>query len=444
MRDKVLRFIEDNRLLEKDDKVIVAVSGGADSVSLLHLIISIKELYHLSVFAYHFNHMIRGEEADRDERFVRALCKKWDVPLYEAKADVPHLAARYGESLELCGRRLRYESTPKLAGAKIATAHNRNDNTETVLMNLVRGSGIAGLGGIPIQRDNIIRPLLNCSRDEIEAYCAENGLDYVTDSTNLSDEYTRNRLRLKILPLLREMNPSLDEGVQRMASVMRDADDYLNKIAKKELYKHRTDYGYRCEKLLALDKAVLSYAVKNVVEEAEAPVDSLHIGLIIDAMRTGGAVDLGRGWRAVCAQGVLRITDGGETSDGGFCVPIGEYFPRRYSMAWLRTTAVAGESGKIHKKFLQYCIPCAIITDETFVRHRRAGDTFTDARRGVTKTVKKLMNELQIPREKRDSLLLIADGSTVLWIQGIGTAKQAQIPEAFEGDVYVMDESIKE
>ena len=438
MRDKVLRFIEENRLLETGDKVIVAVSGGADSVSLLHLFISVKELYHLSVFAYHFNHMIRGEEADRDERFVRELCQKWNVPLYEAKADVPYHAARSGESVELCGRRLRYEAMPKLPGAKIATAHHLNDNTETVLMNLVRGSGIAGLGGIPVQRDNIIRPLLSCSRKEIEAYCAENGLEYVTDSTNLSDEYTRNKLRLNVLPLLREMNPSLDEGVQRMASVMRDADDYLNKISNRELKKSRTDYGYSCEKLLALDKAVLSYAVKNVVEEAEAPVDSLHIGLIIDAMRTGGSVDLGRGYRAVCAQGILRITDGGETADSDFCVPIDEYFPRRFSTDWLRTTEVADKNGKIHKKFLQYCIPCDIITDDTVVRHRRAGDTFTDPRRGVTKPLRKLMNELQIPREKRDSLLVAAQGSTVLWIEGVGTSKQAQIPDDYVGEAYVI------
>ena len=439
MRDKVLRFIEENRLIEKGDKVIVAVSGGADSVSLLHLIISIKELYNLSVSAYHFNHMIRGEEADRDQRFVRALCEKWDVPLYEAKADVPYLAARDGESVELCGRRLRYEAMPKLDGAKIATAHNLNDNAETVLMNLVRGSGIAGLGGIPVQRDNIIRPLLSCSRVEIEAYCAENGLEYVTDSTNLSDEYTRNKLRLNVLPLLRGMNPALDEGVLRMASVMRDADAYLDKVAEEALSECRTEYGYSCEKLLALDKAVLNYAVKKVAEEAEAPVDSLHIALIIDAMRTGGAVDLGCGYRAECAQGILRITDGGEIGDSDFCVPISEYFQRRYSMDRLRATAAADESEKIHKKFLQNCIPCDIITDDTVVRHRRAGDTFTDPRRGVTKTLKKLFNELQIPREKRDTLLVAARGGTVLWIAGIGTAKQAQLPDDYDGEVYYFE-----
>lgn len=440
MRDKVLRFIREHDLLHKGDSVLVALSGGADSVSLLHVLLSIKDQYDLNIRAAHFNHMIRGEEADRDERFCRDLCEAWDVPFYCDKADIPHHAALSGESLELCGRRMRYDSlqayAEDLGGAKIATAHNRSDNTETVLMNLLRGSGIAGLCGIPPVRGSIIRPLLSCSREEIEAYCAENGLDYVTDSTNLDDEYTRNKLRLNILPLLREMNPSLDEGVERMASVMRDADGYLDKISSEELKRCKTKYGYSCEELLKLDKAVLTYAVKNVVEEAEAPLDSLHIGLMIDAMRSGGSVDLGKGHRAVCAQGILRITDGGAVDDGDFCVPIDTYFPRRCGMDRLRTANVADKDVKINKKFLQYCIPCDIITDDTVVRHRRAGDVFTDPRRGVTKTLKKLFNELKIPREERDSLIVIADGSTVLWIQGIGTSKQAQISDDYDGDVY--------
>ena len=441
MRDKVLSFIREHDLLHKGDSVIVALSGGADSVSLLHVLLSIRELYDLNISAAHFNHMIRGEEADRDERFCCELCGRLGVTLHTAREDVPAIAAMSGESLELCGRRLRYEALERaageLGGAKIATAHNLSDNTETVLMNLVRGSGIAGLSGIPPVRGNIIRPLLSCSREEIEAYCAENGLSYVTDSTNLDDEYTRNKLRLNILPLLREMNPSLDEGVQRMASVMRDADGYLDKISIEKLKRCKTEYGYICAELLKLDKAVLTYAVKNVVEEAEAPLDSLHIGLIIDAMRTGGSVDLGKGRRAVCAQGTLRITGGEAADDSGFCVPIGD-FCARVSMDELLASHGAGDSKKINKKFLLNCIPCDIITDDTAVRHRRAGDTFTDPRRGVTKTLKKLFNELKIPREKRDNLIVIADGSTVLWIQGTGTSKQAQIPEGYDGDVFVV------
>ena len=442
MRDKILRLIDQYRLLENGDQVIAAVSGGADSVALLHILVSIKEKFDLKVTALHFHHMIRGEEADRDERFVRELCQRLGVPYRMGKADVPAIAARTGESLEECGRRLRYaclnDYADDLGGAKIATAHHRNDNTETVLMNLVRGAGIAGLGGIPVQRDSIIRPLLNCSRQEIEAYCAENDLSYVTDSTNLDDSYTRNRLRLNILPQLRELNPSLDEAILRTANVMQDADAYLNKISKKELKQCKTDYGCRCDQLLALDKAVLSYAVKNLLEEAHAPVDSLHIRLIIEAMRDGGSVDLGAGFRAVCAQGILRITDGGVQNED-FCIPFAEYC-RIADVKRLDHAQITDKNGKIHKKFLNHCIPCAIISDDTVVRCRRARDTFTDARRGVTKTLKKLLNEMKIPRELRDHLIVIAQGSTVLWLQGVGTSKQAQIGCDDADEVYLIEE----
>lgn len=441
MRDKVLRRIEADRLLEQGDTVIVALSGGADSTALLHLLISIKELYHLTVYAAHFNHRIRGAEADRDERFCRELCDRLGVELFTAGADVPAIADEAGESLELCGRKLRYrffdELTGRIPGAKIATAHHRSDNTETVLMNLIRGTGLAGMAGIPVKRPpNLIRPLLSCSRAEIEAYCRENVLEYVTDSTNLDDAYTRNRLRLKILPAMRELNPSLDESILRMSALVREADEYLDKISKEELKKSRNAYGYRCPELLKLDRVILTFAVKNVVEEAGAPVDSQHIALIIDAMRAGGSVDLGGGYRAVCAQGVLRIIDGGAAADSDFCVPVGVYCTRRFTAEECRSLCSADNHENIHKLFLQNCIPCGIITDDTVVRHRRAGDTFTDPRRGLTKTLKKLLNELKIPREKRDSLIVVAHGSTVLWIEGIGTSKQARIPENYNGEVY--------
>jgi len=440
MIDRVRRFIEENRLIENGDRVIVALSGGADSVALLHIFHSYKEKYNLYLTALHYHHGIRGEEADRDEQFCRALCEEWSIPFSCAKADVPSIAAHTGESLELCGRRLRYEALEHyagdLGGAKIATAHHRGDNTETVLMNLVRGSGVGGLCGIPVRRGDIIRPLLCVSRDEIEAYCRENDLSYVTDSTNLSGAYTRNRLRLNVLPALREMNPALDASVARMTAVMRDADDYLKKVSLEALAQCRTDYGYSCADLLKLDRAVLHYAILQVLEDADAPVDCRHVELIAEAMTDGGCADLGRGYRADCSQGILRITDGGEAADTDFCLPFREACGSLLTAERLETAALADENGKIHRKFLQNCIPCGIITDDTAVRHRRAGDTFTDPRRGVTKSLKKLFNEMKIPREKRDGILLIANGSTVLWLGCVGASKQAQVDPAVHREVY--------
>lgn len=450
MNDKVRRFIGENSLLRGGDKVIVALSGGADSVSLLHVLYSDKEKYNIEIYAAHFNHGIRGAEADRDEGFCRELCKALDIPFYCGRADVPSFAAQTGESEELCGRRLRYEFlqglAEKLGGAKIATAHNLNDNAETVLWNLTRGSGIGGLCGIPAKRDDIIRPLLCCSRAEIESYCRDKGIDYVTDSTNLSDAYTRNRLRHQVLPVLTELNTNAVENIARTSQLMREADAYLNKISTEELNKAKNKYGWDCKRLLECEPAVLKYAIKNLLSRSGAPVDSRHIGLVIEAMRDSGAAELGGGFTAVCAQGTLRIIRGAEAE--ALCEPAEDYIKKHGILIRVRDGEISCPDGsgadmikddsKIHNLLLKDGIRCDIITSDTMARGRRAGDVFTDPRRGVTKTLKKLMNELKIPRELRDGLTVIANGSTVLWLEGCGVSAQAKADPTLDGDIILI------
>lgn len=439
MKDKFLGFIAENQLLENGDRVIVALSGGADSVTLLHLLNSVKELYNLKLYAAHFNHLIRGEEARRDADFVSAMCEEWGITLFYEQADVPAIAEKTGESEELCGRRLRYAFFERLCeeyGAKVATAHTLSDNTETVLMNLMRGAGVSGLKGIPVRRYSIIRPLLCFDRAQIERYCDEHHLRYVTDSTNLCPMYTRNKVRLEAIPVLKELNPSLDSSVERTAHLMRDVDTYLNNISEKELKSCETAYGYSCEKLLALDKAVLSYALKHILDEEEAPYEFCHIELLKQALGCGGSVDLGRGYRAVCAQGILRITQTDERNTDDFCLPFPSDRAVLYDIEEL-TEKFENSDEKIHKLFLNDCIRCDIITENTVIRHRRAGDTFTDPRRGVTKTLKKLFNELKIPRERRDTVLVIADGSRALFLgEGIGPSKEALVNPERDKKIY--------
>ena len=446
MTEKVRRFIEENGLLHKGERVVVALSGGADSVCLLNILISLREIIGVDIFAAHFNHCIRGEEADRDEAFAKAVCYDKSISLMLDKVDVPAEAARTGESVELCGRRLRYDFLERCAavidGAKIATAHHRGDNAETVLWNLTRGAGIDGLSGIPAKRGDIIRPLLCCSREEIEAYCAENGLTYVTDSTNLSDEYTRNKLRHQVMPVLRELNDGAEENIARTASLMREADDYLNNISIKELNNTETEYGHSCEKLLKLDSIVLKYAVKNLLEQANAPIDSRHIDLVIEAMRSGGAVQLGKGFTASCAQGTLRIVSDDRSRED--LPTLSEFLEKYGTKISIRDgkpiipDELSEYGSKIHNLLLHDGIPCDIITQDTVLRRRLAGDTFTDAKRGVTKTLKKLMNEQKIPREDRDDYLVIANGSTVLWMQGCGTSAQAKADFTRDGDIILL------
>lgn len=433
MNKRVTAFIEENRLLNNGDTVIAAVSGGMDSVTLLHILYSIKELFSLKLHAAHLNHGIRGEEADRDEAFVRELCESMGIPLHVRRADIPAIAAECGKSEELCGREARYAFFDELSdrfGAKIATAHNRDDNAETVLWNLVRGSGLGGLCGIPVVRGSIIRPLLCCSRTEIEAYQRAYDLRYVTDSTNLEALYTRNKIRLEVMPLLRQLNENADGNIVRMAQIAHKVDAYLGEISEKELKSCKVDGGYDCQKLLQLDDAVRGYALRRIADDAGASMDYAHVALVTEAMADGGAVELGSGYTAVCAQGILRIVCGGDRQPAVDSVPLKAY--HRTVRLQIRDGRIFRDGigiprQKVNNLFVNNLIPCDIITDDTMVRTRREGDAFSDSRRGVTKSIKKLFNELKIPREKRDSVLLAANGSRVIWIDGVGCAERVDL-----------------
>ncbi len=446
MNKKITAFIEENRLIENGDTVIVALSGGADSVTLLHILCSEKEKYDLTIRAAHLNHGIRGEEADRDERFVGELCEGLGIPLDVRRADIPATARERGISEELCGREARYAFFAELSeayGARVATAHNRDDNAETVLWNLIRGAGVGGLSGIPPKRGAFIRPLLCCSRAEIEAYCAQNGLRFVTDSTNLEPQYTRNRIRLQIMPLLRELNTSADGNIVRTAEIMRETDAYLENISSLELKRCQTNSGYDCEGLLRLPPAVRAYALRTLADAVGAPMDHTHVALVTDAMRVGGAVSLGGGYSAVCAQGILRIIADNADKNAVECVPLAAYpgaIRLQIQDGRIFCDGTPIDRQKINNLFLNNLIPCDIITDDTVVRLRREGDSFSDSRRGVTKTLKKLFNELKIPREKRDSVLIAADGSRVLWIEGVGSAQSVDLSR--DGEAIYMGRSL--
>ena len=204
---KVKNTIEKHRMLENITSVAVGVSGGADSMCLLHILSKLKEEYSIILKAVHINHGIRGDEAMRDENAVRAYCEKAGIELLVFHKDIPYLAKKMGLGEEECGRQVRYECFSEAHCDAVATAHSLSDSIETLIFNLSRGTGTKGLCGIPPVRDgNIIRPLIDCTREEIENYCKENGVPYVTDSTNLTDDYKRNYIRHKIVPALSEVN----------------------------------------------------------------------------------------------------------------------------------------------------------------------------------------------------------------------------------------------
>ncbi|MCM1150094.1 MAG: tRNA lysidine(34) synthetase TilS [Butyricicoccus sp.] len=230
--DGLRRFAKKYDMLPDGARILCAVSGGADSVCLLHLLKSGGA----DVVCAHFNHRLRGAESDRDERFVRALCEKLGVECLTGAGDVARRAAENSIGTEEAARALRYEflfeSAEKCGADRIATAHNAEDNAETVIMNLARGAGLRGLGGIPPRRGKIIRPLLQTTREEIIAYLAENGLGHVEDSTNAADAFARNRLRHHVLPVLRQQNEAAVLNIARAAELFRADEEYFREAAR--------------------------------------------------------------------------------------------------------------------------------------------------------------------------------------------------------------------
>lgn len=246
---KVAQFIEREQLFKQEDKVLVALSGGADSVALLRILLSLG----YACEAAHCNFHLRGEESDRDERFVRQLCRELKVRLHTVHFNTEQTAEEKHISIEMAARELRYEWFGKVrrecGAAVIAVAHHRDDSVETVLLNLIRGTGINGLRGIRPKNNYVVRPLLCLSREEITRYLMDIGQDYVTDSTNLQDEYTRNKIRLNLLPMMQEINPSVKESILTTAEHLNDAAIVYQKAMEEGERRVRTAEGICIEAL---------------------------------------------------------------------------------------------------------------------------------------------------------------------------------------------------
>ena len=295
MKNLVAEAIEKYKMLNAGDAVTVGLSGGADSCALVHVMFTLREEFGISVSACHINHNLRGAESDSDEAFVRKLCAELGIPLEVYNIDVKGALGKH-ESIEEAARRLRYEcfdNARKKFGSKLATAHTANDNAETVLMNMIRGTGTKGLAGIPPVREYFIRPLILCSRDQTEEYCRMNGIDYVTDSTNLIDDCTRNRIRHKVLPMLREFNPSIVEAITRMTAAVADDEAFMFEQSLKYAEECRKGIGYDSRRLKELPAAVKFRIIASEMKAHDVEPTRLRISQCCEIIDKGlGKVNL--------------------------------------------------------------------------------------------------------------------------------------------------------
>ena len=394
MLNKLLTFIRQQKLVEPGDSVTCAFSGGPDSVALLFALYLLKDKLQIQLAAAHFNHHLRGEESDRDENFVREFCLRYDIPLTVGRGKV--ISGKKG--LEAAARDARYTFLRTLPG-KIATAHTADDNAETVLMHLVRGTGLKGLGGIAPVNGNVIRPMLNVTRQDVEDFCAEWCLSYITDSSNLGDAFLRNRLRHHVMPLLKQENPQLSANVSAMALRLRQDEACLAQMSQAEtmdveaLRNMHPSLRSRC-----LEKFLKESGVREPEACHIAQAESLVFAAKPSAFaRFPGGIIIARNYD------VLEIRQEAEALPG-------VELPVPGSVVWGDYRITASEAGEGLTIY-----PDGPIT----VRSRASGDTLRLS--GGTKTLKKRFIDRKIPVAERSRIPVLSDRRGVLAVYGFGT-----------------------
>ena len=429
LEDKILSVISKHRMISVGDTVVVGVSGGADSMCLLSFFNTISSDYDLNIICVHVNHGIRGKEADRDEEFVRSFCLSKGIRFECGRFNIPLISSESGESEEQCGRRLRYEFFSSFGeNVKIATAHNLNDCEETFLFNLSRGTGLRGLTGIPPVRGNIIRPLIECTRDEIEDYLRESGIDFVTDSTNLSDDYSRNRIRHNIMPVLCELNQSFHSAFTNCISALSEADSYISSEVNKAFDLSKTGEKFLISDILSLHDAVRNRLLIEIASYYGAyDISSKHISLLNDIICHGGAVML-CGGITVGSDGtfIYRVTPVSSDDEINipFCEHIGIY---EFPACTVYVTRVDKEDVKDYniRQFSENGIADADKIKESLFRSRLEGDRFRFPKREHSKSLKNLFKENNITPEDRIGVPFLADNEHILWINGVGVSHYA-------------------
>ncbi len=446
MLEKIRAYIKENGMLKRKDKIVAGISGGADSVCLFFVLLELCREYELELFAVHVNHGIRGAEAFEDEAFVKSLAREHKVAFEGFHADIPAMARERGVGEEEAGRIYRYkvmeEVRERYGADKIAVAHNQNDCAETVLLNLFRGTGLLGMSGIPPVRERIIRPLLCVSRKEIEEWLLERQQPYRTDCSNFSDGYTRNRIRLHLLPMAeREVNEKAVEHTAKAAFFLREASDYIEKKIKEAFERNVSErngaYSIR-NGILEEEPVIVKGAIRLALERLAGrrkDLESCHIDGVqnLFSKQTGKESCLPYGMKARRDyDGVLLLKEGKEPVllENGFAVLVpGKYPLPEGGEVCLELFPVEEKVAEIPKNDCTKWFDYDRIKNGLSLRHKRTGDYLQIREDGGRKKLKDDLIDRKIPRQERERLWLLADGSHIMWVLGGRTSEGYRITE---------------
>ncbi|MDP4108561.1 MAG: tRNA lysidine(34) synthetase TilS [Bacillota bacterium] len=433
MNRKVLETIKRFDMLKNGKRVLCAVSGGADSMAMLVCLSELSEALGITVAAAHLNHMLRGAESDRDEAFVRDYCRDNGIPFYCERIDVNKESKRLGKGTEDAARSARYlfleRAREALSCDLIATAHTSNDNLETMLLNLSRGTGILGLCGIPPVRDRIIRPIIDVKRIETEEYLTGKGVGFVTDSTNLENKYARNKIRNNVLPQLVSAQPAVIDSARKASDILRQDADFIMTEVRKLAEKAKTEenaVSFSAREFALAHPAVSGRALRLLYERLTGSAGELS------AAHAAAVLKLCAGKHPskkislpgfICAErrNEELILSKGEPEFAGIpeiqLLSYGKYDINgtNYFLEYKK----AEETQKIYNLSQTFFIDCGKINGCLIVRSRKEGDAIKLPGRG-TKTLKKLFIEEKIPLKMRALIPVVADSTRVVAVCGFG------------------------
>lgn len=431
MIEKVKTYIETWQMLKKEDCVIVGVSGGADSICLLWVLYVLQKEMGFRMVAVHVNHGLRGQEADADEQYVKRFCEDLGICQASFYADVELIAKKWKQSTEEAGREVRRrffeEAMQKYGGTRIALAHHQDDSAETFLLNLARGTGLRGLGGIAPVKGNVIRPLLCVRREEIEVFLKEREISYCMDGTNQTDAYTRNRIRNHVLPYLQqEVNAKTVEHMNEVMEHLRQVQNYLDGQVEKYLQSSvavsEKEYVLSQENFEQIPEVLRPLLLKKMLAEVcerEKDLEAVHVKQMQElyAKQVGRKLDLPYGVEAKRTyQGIAVYKKAVQEKAKPEVIFDVHGEEKTFSWGEKRISCRVTEKNveKVHTKRLN----CDIIKNDICIRTRRQGDYITIHEDGRKQKLKSFFINEKIPQEEREHILLVAEGSHILWIAG--------------------------
>lgn len=424
--DKVKNTIEKNCLIKKGESVLVALSGGSDSIAMLHILSVLSEELGFSLYCAHINHNIRDEAKD-DEEFVKSYCKNLGIECFIKNEDVLSYAKENSISTELAGRKIRYdffeEIMKKYSIDKLATAHNKNDSAESIMLHLTRGCGLDGMCGIPVIRDGyIIRPIIDLKKREIEEYCENNGLSYVVDKTNFETDYTRNKIRLNLIPMIEDdVNPNFIDTITNNSQIFKEAVSFIDNYTKKIYDRIAVFNKLYLDELLKEDEIIIKNVIlthfKNYTKKTQN-LQQLHINEIVKHIKskmTSKTINLPEGISAKIEYGTLYFEET-KKENSRFEYEIStdiELFVPESGIS-----IVIKEENELKKNTKDKIYFYIKEGKEFKVRNRRTGDKFFPCGMNGTKKLSDFFTDLKIPVSMRELIPILTYDDDIVWVVG--------------------------